>query len=126
MNLFIHFTFQLLCVIILFGQGKAQETLYQQKVVRDDQHFRYKPFLHKRGMLSLTNDSVKFETFNSKFTSFNFSFPYHEIKSIRVFYGYIVPNRIKIRLTNGTSYRLFTYRKKEIIAKTREKMQATR
>jgi hypothetical protein len=103
-----------------YGQSVEQGVIHNQQVRRDD------VIPSRRGMLQLTQDSIRFSSLKSQQAKYNFAFPYNNILYIRPSYRFIIPNQIAIRLTNGTSYRLFTYRKKEIIAKTREKMQATR
>jgi hypothetical protein len=103
-----------------YGQSVEQGVIHNQQVRRDD------VIPSRRGMLQLTQDSIRFSSLKSQQAKYNFAFPYNNILYIRPSYRFIIPNQIAIRLIDGTSYRLFTYRKKEIIAKTREKMQATR
>jgi hypothetical protein len=95
--------------------------LYEQKVFRDDRMFE-DIFRSKVGILYLTDKKLEFKCKRPGHDRFNFSIPYGEIKSIRTFYGYVIPNRIKIRTTSGESFRLATYKRRKIIRITREQM----
>ncbi len=119
--------FKIICLLLLtftvkgYGQQKFDNVFYSQRVIRDDKMF-VEPFSVKRGYLMLTNDSLVVVMQKAKKARFNFSVSYSVIKSIRPFYGFVFPNRIKIKTHTGESYRLFTYRKRSIIKLTRAKM----
>jgi GRAM domain len=104
------------------AQPHNQQIIYTQKVTRDDRMFE-KTFSNKRGTLTLTNDSLIFKCKKEKLADFNFSIPYSDIRTIKAFYGFLYPNRIKIRTKHGEAYRLFTYKKKSILRITREKIE---
>lgn len=113
-------------LILLIGSIKAQgnvrdEVLYSQKVIRDDKVFKA-PLKVKRGVLSLTKDSLIFRSERPENSRFNFSISYDQISYIRRPIGFLIPNRIKIHTIKGESYRLFTFKKREIIRITRERM----
>ncbi len=109
----------------IYSQSTEVSVLYTQKVTRDDIFWK-KPFAVVKGDLLVSDDSLIFNTSKTKYARFNFAVPYDQIRSIRPFYGFIIPNRIKVKLKNGESYRLFTYKKKEIIKRTRQKMSENR
>lgn len=96
---------------------------YSQKVTRECR-ISEKPFSNKRGVLLLTNDSLIFKYKKEKLSEFNFSVSYEDIRTIKPFYGFLYPNRIKIRAKSGEWYRLFTYKKRHILRITREKMKS--
>lgn len=106
----------------VYSQVPASTVLYAQRVTRDDTFWK-KPFAVIKGDLLIRHDSLAFNTSKTKYARFNFVVPYDQIRSIRLFYGFIIPNRIKVKLKSGESYRLFTYKKKEIIRMTRQKMK---
>lgn len=97
-------------------QNSEKENTFSQKVRRDD------IVPSRRGVLYLTSDSLIFKTLKPAAEKYNFAITYHELQSIRPFYGFIIPNQIKLYLKDGTSLRLLTYRKREIIKRTRQKM----
>ena len=98
---------------------------YRQKVHRDDRYFSH--WLRGgKGYVTLTDDSLIFKTDKKKNGVFNFALAYCEIKSIRTWYFFLCPNRIRIKVINDGSYRVFTYKRKNIIAITRGKMMACR
>lgn len=105
------------------SQNNSGQIIYTQKVTRDDRMFE-KPLSNKRGLLTLTNDSLIFQCKKAKLSEFNFSIPYTQIQYIKPLYTFLFPNRIKIRTKNGKSYRLFTYKKRHILRITREKMKS--
>lgn len=100
----------------------TDSVLYSQKVLRDDRMFE-DMFRAKRGMLFLTDTGIAFKSRRPNHSRFDFSIPYDQIKSIKTFYGFLIPNRIKIKTTTGEKYRLFTYRKRKIIKITRDQME---
>lgn len=114
-------------LILLIGTVKAQgnvgrdSVLFSQKVVRDDKMFE-DVFRAKRGTLFLTNQKMEFKSKRPSHSRFDFSIPYSQIKSIRRFYGFVIPNRIKIKTETGEAYRLFTYKKGKIIKITRKQI----
>ena len=106
----------LLFVVIACLEGhcftERDSLLYQQRVYRDDRLFS-QMFANKRGLLILTDDSLKFIGVNRRFS---FSLAYEQVASIEPYYGFLLPNRIKIQTIDGRVYRLFTYRNKNILA----------
>jgi hypothetical protein len=114
-------------LILTIGTLKAQgdvvkdTVLFSQKVVRDDKMFE-DAFKTKRGILLLTSQKMEFKSKRPSHARFDFSIPYNEIQSIRTFYGFVIPNRIRIRTKAGQTYRLFTYKKRTIIKITRGQM----
>ena len=116
----------LLVISIICIQANAQNrtdrdtVFYNQNVVRDKVFSDM--FRNKRGVLSLTENNFEFKSIKAEHEKFNFSIPYDQIKSIRPYYGFIIPNRIRIRTKKGETYRLFTYKKKNIIRITRERI----
>lgn len=117
------FSILLTSSIYATGQINEQKIVYTQKVTRDDRMFE-KPFSNKSGLLSLTNDSLIFQCKKENLAEFNFSIPYSDLLTIKSFYGFLYPNRIKIRTKSGKGYRLFTYKKRHILRITREKMKS--
>ena len=111
-------------LILLPCNGQSSNVIYKQSVQRDDLFF-IEMFSH-RGTILLTQDSLIFKIRRNRPSELNFSLAYGQIKSIKVFYGFLIPNRIKIKSIEGTSYRLFTYKKRKIIQLTREKMAVAR
>ncbi len=109
-----------LVYICAYGQSVEQGLLHSQQVRRDD------VVPSRRGILQLTQDSIRFSSLKSQQSLYNFAFPYNKIAYIRPSYRFIIPNQVTIRLKDGNSFRLFTCRKKEIIARTREKILANR
>ncbi len=105
------------------GQINNQQIIYTQKVTRDDRMFE-KPFSNKRGVLTLTKDSLIFKCKKEKLADFNFSIPYTQVLTIKPFYGFLYPNRIKIRTKSGKAYRLFTYKKRHILRITSERIKS--
>jgi hypothetical protein len=103
------------------SQSANQEVIYTQKVTRDDAMFVH-PVSTLVGFVSLTSDSLIFTCKKKGVSRFNFSLPYTQIKSIDTFYRFLIPNRIEILTKDGESYRLFTYKKRNIIRITRERM----
>ncbi|GIV37376.1 MAG: hypothetical protein KatS3mg032_1755 [Cyclobacteriaceae bacterium] len=100
-------------------QNFEKEGIFSQKVRRDD------VVPSRRGVLYLTSDLLIFKTLKPKAEKYNFSIAYHEIQSIRPFYGFIIPNQIRLYRKDETSLRLLSYRKKEIIKRTRQKIMET-
>jgi hypothetical protein len=111
----------LLIHLYVFGQIQNENIIYRQKVLRDDRMFE-NMFKSKRGELILTSDSLRFICKDNTKSKFNFSIPYYDIESIKPYYGFLIPNRIKIKTYSGKKFRLFTYKKRMIIKKTRKKM----
>lgn len=117
-------------LILMIGTLKTQgnvvrdSVLFSQKVVRDDKMFE-DIFRAKRGTLLLTSQKMEFKSKRPSHSRFDFSIPYSQIKSISRFYGFVIPNRIKIKTETGETYRLFTYKKRKIIKITREQMAST-
>jgi hypothetical protein len=105
------------------GENDKDSVLYRQKVIRDDKVF-VAPFKIKRGILSLTKDSVIFTTERPENSRFNFSVSYDQIRYIRRPIGFLIPNRIKIKTISGESYRLFTFKKRDIIKITRKQIES--
>lgn len=105
----------------IYSQSTESGVLYTQRVTRDDIFWK-NPFVVVKGDLIIRDDSLGFKSYKTKNAHFNFGISYNQIRSIRPFYGFIIPNRIKIKLKDGQSYQLFTYKKKEIITRTREKV----
>lgn len=97
-------------------QVEEPENMLSQRVRRDD------VIPSRRGILYLTSDSLVFRTLKQKAKKHSFSVAYGDLQSIRPFYGFIIPNQIKISRKDGSTLRLLTYRKKEIITRTRQKM----
>jgi hypothetical protein len=97
--------------------------LYEQKVFRDDRMFK-DIFRTKKGTLYLTDQQLEFKSHRPTHARFDFSIPYGQIKSIRTYYGFIIPipNRIKIKTISSERFRLFTYKRRKIIRITREQM----
>jgi|GEM_PF-4960052 hypothetical protein len=126
MNSRIIIAFLILTIGTLNAQGNIvkDSVLFSQKVVRDDKMFE-DVWRAKRGTLLLTNQKIEFKSKRPNHSRFDFSIPYSQIKSIRPFYGFVIPNRIKIKTETGATYRLFTYKKKKIIKITREQMAST-
>lgn len=102
-------------------QSANRQIIYSQKVIRDDAMFE-RPISTKVGFVSLTSDSLIFTCKKERLSRFNFSIPYTQIQAINTFYGFLIPNRIKIRTKDGESYRLFTYKKRNILRITKERM----
>lgn len=105
---------------LVYGQTKI---IYEQKAKRDDL-IKVEGFDNRKGVITLTEDSISFKIIEARPTQLNFSLAYSEVKSINVFYGFLIPNRIKIRTWDGESFRLFTYRKKHLIRQTRARLNA--
>lgn len=103
---------------------RCDSIIYSQKVIRDDRMF-HDMLRAKRGMLVLTNEALEFRSKRPGHARFDFSIPYNNIKYIRPFYGFIIPNRIKIKTNTGETYRLFTYKKRKIINITQAQIDAS-
>lgn len=111
----------ILLVLTIAVRGQSL-IIYEQKVKRDDL-IKVEGFKSRRGLISLTEDSLRFIILDKRPTQLNFRLAYSEIKSINIFFGFLLPNRIKIKTWDGNSYRLFTYKKKEILRITKSKLK---
>jgi len=83
-----------------------------------------KVFYPRNGRIYLTNDSLVFKAKDIYNDVFNFSIAVCEIRYIRTYYNFIVPNRIRIMTKRTGSVRIFTYRRRKLIRLTRERMAA--
>jgi hypothetical protein len=100
--------------------------IYSQKVRREDHLNFVEMFQNRRGIIFLTKDSISFVVKKKKNKKFNFSLPYSEIVSIRKGNTFIYPNIIKIKTTSGYKFKLFTFKRRNIIRVAGERMQLIR
>jgi len=103
-------------------QSNSEEILFSKKLFRDDAMF-FGLFRDLRGTLFLKHDSLVFVVNKIENKRFSFSLHYKQIKSIRRTYWTLFPNRISIRTTGGCSYSLRSYKRKQVIEMTRERMK---
>ena len=119
--------FCLCCVLCLAATSVISQdsvtVLYRQKAQRDDRAFFH--FLRSRkGFVVLTSDSLLFKSKSPRNAFYNFGFGYCELKSVRTWYGYLFPDRIRIKTKNAGAVRLFTYKRRKLIHLIRERMAA--
>ena len=88
--------------------------LYQQKVTREDVSIR-QTIKGGRGTIYLTKDSVRFEARKEANRTINFSIAYNQIRSVKRVNPLLFPNRILIIHKDGEKYRLYTYKRKQLI-----------
>ena len=119
-NICICCVFCLVTTTVAVSQDTAK-VLYSQKAKRDDKAFFH--FLRSRkGFVILTTDSLIFRTKKASTGFYNFAFGYCELKSVRTWYGYLYPDRIRIRTKTGHCVRLFVYKRKKLLRLSHERM----
>ena len=95
--------------------------VYQQKVTREDVSIR-QAISGGQGTIYLTKDSVIFEAGKEANRKINFSIAYGQIKRVKRINPLFFPNRISIKLGDGEEYRLFTYKRRQLIDGIRERL----
>lgn len=116
-------TFAFLLTYDVNAQSKftLDSILYEQNLSRDDKMFT-KIFASRRGKLFLTSDSLIFISKKVKNNWLNFSLSYKQIAFIkRVSW---ISSFIKIKTKNGYTFRLFTYKRRNIIRITKERIDS--
>lgn len=96
--------------------ANGQDIIYSQSVIRDDPYFC---LALRRGKIALTQDSLSFHIPNKRGKRYNFSEPLENIGEIRKAF---LPNRIIIRTLSGKRYRLYAYKKNDLIDHARVAM----
>jgi hypothetical protein len=102
---------------------KGSTIIYSQRAERDDMFF-VMPFYPRHGRVYITDDSIIFKAKDIYNDVFNFSLAICDIRYIRTYYNFIIPNRIRIMTKRTGSVRIFTYRRRTLIRLTRERMAA--
>ncbi|PGH37459.1 MAG: hypothetical protein CRN43_21075 [Candidatus Nephrothrix sp. EaCA] len=111
--------YQAAFLIALFAPclcANGQDIIYSQSVVRDDPYFC---FALRRGKIALTQDSLSFRVPNKRGQRYSFSEPLKNISEVRKAF---LPNRIIIRTWSGKRYRLYAYKRNDLIGYTRDVM----
>ena len=110
----------LLITSIVSAQDEAG-VIYKQKITREDVPIR-QALRGSRGVIYLTNDSVVFKARKQSNREIDFRIAYHQIKSVKRVNPLFFPNRISIKLEENKKYRLYTYRRKQLIERIRNKL----
>jgi hypothetical protein len=69
-----------------------------------------------KGELLLGKDSVKFVARKYQAKKLNFAVSYAEVKKIKRYRMMLIPNRIGIKTKTSKTYRIFTFRRRQILA----------
>lgn len=106
--------FLLILVNSLVSAQNESNVVYKQKITRDDVSVG-QAIRGSRGTIYLTEDSIIFKARKDVNRKINFRVTYNEIESVKRINPLFFPNRILIRLGNDEKYRLFTYKRRQLI-----------
>jgi hypothetical protein len=113
------FTVFCLFVFLYFTDTPAfsfsDSIIYQQVVRRDDVNV-LQAFKGTKGVLLLSVNSIAFRANRERAKEINFTLTYSQVKRVKRYRGMLIPNRIGIKTYSGETYRIFTYRRKRILA----------
>ena len=114
----------LVFLAIAFTHSFAQDAiLHRQDLRRDDVTIGH-GLKGTKGTLTLCKDSIHFSAADRNNEVIDFAVSYAQITKIKRYRGILLPNRIGIKTSDNTTFRLFTYKRKEILAILEERTES--